>query len=119
MCTPFQWLLWKHVFSRKRVRPGFDCLHFQLVTGKMPYAGVQDSAVMPMVLKGKRPSKPKRRHLEAPGMTPAVWKIAEKCWHQNANERPEVNAVLQYLENPVDLGACAHEARFSCGIGDN
>ena len=105
------------MFSRKRARPGSDCLRFQLVTGKGPYAGVQDSVVIPMVLKGKRPSKP--RTFEAPGMTPAVWKIAEKCWHQKANERPEVDAVLQRLENLANPGTCAHKARYLSKIGDN
>ena len=72
-----------------------------------------------MVLQGKRPPEPEPRHFETLQTTPAVWKLAEQCWHQNANERPEANAILECLENPADLGACAHEARFSCGIGDS
>ena len=51
-------------------------------------------------------------------MTPAVWKIAEKCWHQEAKKRPEVNAVLQHLEDLANPGTCAHKAGLLSKIGD-
>ena len=74
----------------------------------MPFSGADDINVTVLISKGKRPPKPLR--FDAPGITPAVWKIAEKCWHENAKERPEVNVVLQYLEGFVNPGVCAHEA---------
>jgi hypothetical protein len=63
----------------------------------MPFPEDTDPNVTIMIAKGKRPPKPRR--FDAPGITPAVWKIAKRCWHERANERPEVNAVLQDLEN--------------------
>ena len=74
----------------------------------MPYTGVPDSTVIVMVSKGKRPSKP--RPFQAPGMTPAVWKLAQKCWNEKARDRPEVDTVLQYLQDVANIGGCSHEA---------
>lgn len=45
-----------------------------------------------MVSRGKRPQKP--RDFDAPGTSKAVWKVAEKCWHNDASKRPEVREVL-------------------------
>ncbi|KAF9647762.1 kinase-like protein [Thelephora ganbajun] len=68
----------------------------ELVTGKMPFPEYTDHNVIVMISEGERPSKP--RHFDAPGMTSAVWKIAQKCWHEKASKRPEVDAVLRSLE---------------------
>ena len=39
-----------------------------------------------------------------------MWKVAKKCWHERAKERPEVREVLQSLEKIAKLGVCNHEA---------
>ncbi|KAF9647956.1 kinase-like protein [Thelephora ganbajun] len=78
----------------------------ELVTGKIPFPDSSDPRVIIMISKGNRPPKPLQ--FDAPGMTPAVWKIAQKCWHQKAMERPEVKVVLQYLECPPNHGMCVH-----------
>ena len=89
-------------------RPGSDYFHFQLVTGKRPFPSHDnDLNVLIMLSRGKRPPKPLR--FDAPGMSPAVWKIAEKCWHEKAKERPEVNVVLKDLENLAKPGVCTYE----------
>ena len=85
-----------------------DRPRFQLVTGRMPFPEFTDPNVTIMISKGKRPPKP--RHFDAPGIAPGVWKVAEKCWHEKAKERPEVDAVLQYLESIANTGGCTHEA---------
>ena len=69
---------------------------------------------MKMVSSGKRPSIP--HPFDATGMTPAVWKIAKKCWRQKAKERPEASTVLKYLEDLAKpgmyaRGACSHLER--------
>ena len=62
--------------------------------------------------KGKRPSKP--RSFETPGMTRGVWKIAKKCWHEKARERPHAGAVFQDLEKVkiANTGTYTHETYF-------
>ena len=75
---------------------GSDCVLPQLVTGKIPYPELRDIQVTIKVPRGGRPPKP--RSFEAPGMSPGVWKIAKKCWHQNGEVRPDTKAILQSLE---------------------
>ncbi|KAF9646872.1 kinase-like protein [Thelephora ganbajun] len=74
----------------------------ELVTGNMPFPDLDDPDVITTVCVGGRPSKSLRSG--APGITPAVWKIAQKCWNQKANKRLEVNAVLQNLERIANPG---------------
>jgi len=108
MCTPFQWLLSRYVFPRKFRRPSSDHLRSQLATGKKPYPELLDTAVVIKVSKGKRPPKPDP--FEVPGMPQAVWKIAEKCWHEKAKERPDANTVIQSLGNITNAtGRCARQ----------
>lgn len=91
----------------------------------MPYIGVPDPTVIIKVSRGKRPPKPLR--FDGPGMTAVVWKVAQKCWNEKAKDRPEVQAVLQYLQDIANTGGCTHEV-CSClpwelidsgvGVGD-
>ena len=62
----------------------------------MPFSGYTDRDVTVMVSRGERPSKPRR--FEAPGITPEVWSIAERCWHKRAEKRPSSEAVLRNLQ---------------------
>ena len=97
------------LFSGSVIYSCSDRSRSQLVTERMPFPEFTDPGVTIMISKGKRPPKP--RHFDAPGITPAVWKIAKRCWHEKAKERPEVNAVLQDLENLANPGpgVCTHE----------
>lgn len=84
---------------------GSDRFILQLATGKVPFSSEgADHQIVPKILKGRRPSKPAR--FEAPGMTAAVWKIAEKCWSKEPEERLKANAVLQRLQGLDDTGEC-------------
>ena len=96
------------LFPKVCVSPSSEYLRFQLATGKMPFPELLDIAVVAKVSKGKWPRKP--NPFEVPGMPQAVWRIAEKCWHEKAKERPEVNTVLQDLENIASTGKCTHAA---------
>ena len=66
-------------------------------------------------LNGGQPSKP--CCLEAPRMTPAAWKIAKECWLQKAKEGPDVNTILESLDNLADPGGCSQSV-FLSGVGD-
>ncbi|KAF9642298.1 kinase-like protein [Thelephora ganbajun] len=74
----------------------------ELVTGKRPFHDIGDFVAKDWISRGERPPKP--RPFDATEMAPEVWKIAQECWHQEANERPEANAVLRDLENLAKPG---------------
>lgn len=76
----------------------------QLATGKVPFPEYTTLNVSLVTSKGKRPLKPAR--FEAPGITPEVWKIAKKCWHQKAEKRPEAHVVLRDLETLLQVNVC-------------
>ena len=76
----------------------------------MPFPEYTDHNVIVMISKGERPPKP--RKFDAPGMSHAVWKVAQKCWNERAGERPKVAAVLQSLEALANPGVCAHKGIF-------
>jgi len=104
------------LFSESIVHPGSDPPHAQLVTGRKPFPDVKDYDIITLISKSKRPPKP--HSFDAPGMTPAVWKIAQKCWHQKGKERPKANAVLQSLERLANPGVCSRSV-FLSGVEDN
>jgi len=87
--------------------PSSDHFPLQLATGKIPFPNYTPHSVSILISKGKRPSKPTR--FKAPGITLVVWKIAGKCWHQKAKERPEAKVILQCLEDLANPGECTHE----------
>ena len=98
MCILCQWSLLRCArpsSARWPVHPDSDRSYRKLATGMIPFPSETDAAVISKVLRGKRPQKPKATAL---GITPAVWSVAKKCWNQNPQQRPEVNAVLQKLE---------------------
>ena len=81
---------------------GPDRFCLQLVTRTVPFPDLEGSVVFPMVFEGRRPQKP--QNFDALGISPVVWEIAERCWHPEPNQRPEVKDILQDLEkisNPV------------------
>jgi hypothetical protein len=70
----------------------------------MPFHGISDITVSVMVSRGERPPKPQQ--FDAPGISPAVWKVAKTCWQKRAGERPEAKEVLRDLEKIANLGRC-------------
>jgi hypothetical protein len=47
-----------------------------------------------------------------------VWKVAEKCWNEKASERPEVEEVLQDLEDRF-TGCVDPQSMHSFAMGVN
>lgn len=72
------------------------------MTEEVPFPGVEDYMLPLVIMKGKRPQKP--RKFDAPGITSGVWAVAERCWHEKAKKRPEVKTILLDLENIANPG---------------
>ena len=67
-----------------------------MFTGRAPFAATPDLSVTLTILKGLRPQKPDP--IRIAGLTPAVWKIAQECWHKRAARRPGTVNILERLE---------------------
>lgn len=74
----------------------------------MPFPDDPDHNIPVIILRGKRPSKPKS--FEERGISAGVWKIAKQCWNKEEGERLETDAVLQALETLFHSGVCNRSA---------
>ena len=50
-----------------------------------------------MVTRGERPSKPATA--EVFGLTPELWELTRRCWHEKPERRPDALKVLTRLES--------------------
>ena len=82
-------------FAGSVTSPNSDRFSFQLevVTGKLPYPEYTNKDVVVVITKCK--VLPRAVYFDGPGITPEVW----GCWNEEANERAQVNMVLQ-MSNP-------------------
>ena len=114
MYIPCQCLSSRYARLSIVIHTGPDRFCLQLVTRNVPFPDLDDSIVHHMVFEGRRPQKP--QDFDALGISPAVWEVAERCWHQEASQRPEIKAVLQDLEEIANLvGALMGHISIYCG----
>ena len=90
-------------FGAKNGRPTkeSDCyalgmVVLEVLTGKPPFRGCSNLAVMRMIVEGEHPSRPKGP--EAVWFTDDLWGTLEQCWLYKAKLRPTVEGVLECLE---------------------
>ncbi|ESK89580.1 hypothetical protein Moror_8651 [Moniliophthora roreri MCA 2997] len=70
----------------------FACTVLEIMTGKPPFCGTLESAVMLQVVQGKRPARP------TVGWCPdEMWSMVQLCWAQDPMERPSARKIEQYL----------------------
>ena len=82
------------------VVPVFDMVwivFLQVLCGHVPYRDLTDIAAMLNILEGRRPQKPEAA--ESLDFTDELWRMVERCWRENRDERPEVREVLRCLES--------------------
>ena len=94
------------MFHENSIYPDTDRVHRKLATGEVPFHDSENPAVVVMISKGRRPQKPAQ--FDAPGITPAVWRVAKKCWHDRAKERPGTKEVIQELKEIASPGMCTN-----------
>jgi len=94
-------------FGKKGVTPtpeadiyAFGLVIFQVLTGEIPFRGVQHSAlVYSVVLDEKRPDKPE--NASTIGLSDSLWDFTQRCWDGKMELRPEVGEVVTHLEEAV------------------
>ena len=63
----------------------------QVLTGEVPFSNEKTNwMVVVAVLRGDRPSRP-----EHPSFTDGLWRLIQRCWHQDPHLRPEIPEVSQ------------------------
>jgi len=71
----------------------------QVLTGGIPFPGIQDSAVGYHVLRGGRPKRPE--DASNIGFSDSLWTFTQSCWHGEMESRPEVEEVVKHLGDAV------------------
>ena len=70
----------------------FAMLTVEVFSGRMPFEGWRNEAVMRIVLQGGRPEMPGNARVV--GLTGEMWKLVESCWQQNPEKRPTMEEVV-------------------------
>ena len=90
---------------------------YETISGKPPFHGTSDVAIVAKVLNGGRPPR-------EVGFMERLWKMMEQCWRPQPSDRPRVTEVLQCLEAcssgsttpSPGVGECAKENPRSHGL---
>ena len=69
----------------------FAMLAVEVFTGKIPFEGQKNEAVVLLILRGTRPETP--GNSQTVGLTGDMWKLLQKCWRQNPKKRPTMEEV--------------------------
>ena len=77
----------------------FGMLAVEVFTGRIPFEGQKNEAVVLHVSRGGRPEKPE--NAQAVGLTDEMWKLLESCWRKNPNKRPTMEEIVRKLERFV------------------
>ena len=73
----------------------FHAYFLQVLTGEIPFSGIQQSALVYHVLRGVRPRKPENASII--GFFDPLWDLTQRCWDGEAELRPNVGEVVTHL----------------------
>ena len=74
---------------------------FKVFTGKPPFSGMETLAAMTNVLSGGRTKRP-----DHPDFTESLWELTQRCWGQNAQDRPNILEVIEVLKELSAFDSC-------------
>ena len=69
---------------------------YEVLTGRAPFAPLQDHIVMRKVTDGGRPERPEGA--KGTWFTDDLWGVLRLCWATEARDRPSIGIVLECLE---------------------
>jgi hypothetical protein len=70
---------------------------YETISGRLPFYQCAGGTILLKIMKGERPP-------QEPWFTGGLWKMLQKCWSPEPNDRPSVEEVLRCLEqapNPL------------------
>lgn len=74
----------------------------QVFTDAVPFSDRSDHIITMELVQGRRPPRPKH-----PDVTGRVWRLIQRCWHQDPRLRPEAEGILRELrESSVSRSFC-------------
>lgn len=88
----------------------FGMLAVEVFTGKVPFGGKKDEAVLLLISNGGRPEMPP--NAQEVGLTAEMWNVVESCWKQNPNKRPTMQEVAKKWQRFVENDASFPSATF-------
>ena len=71
---------------------------YEVLSGHKPFPHHGDGAVVAKVCRGERPERPEG--LNGYWFTDVVWRVLERCWMPNRDDRSSIEDVLRSLEEP-------------------
>ncbi|XP_047320085.1 serine/threonine-protein kinase STY8-like [Impatiens glandulifera] len=92
-------------YSHKADVFSFGIVLWELLTGELPYADLKPvKAANGVIKEGLRPKIPETAH-------PKLVGLIEKCWHQNADMRPDFSEIISILQQIAKEVGCEGEDR--------
>jgi len=64
----------------------------KVFTGKVPFDDKAAPAVIKCIMDGEHPSQP-----DHPNFTELLWKLVQKCWKKEPQDRPKTQDVMRVL----------------------
>ena len=74
----------------------FGMVIYEVLSERVPFYEYPDLLVYAVVFRGNRPEKPEG--IEGMWFNDDVWKLLERCWLAEPQNRPSIEDVLQHLE---------------------
>ena len=99
----------------------FGMFSVEVFTGKVPFEGQKNEAVVLLISRGGRPEMP--GNAQAVGLTGEMWKLLESCWQQIPKKRPTMEEVVRrwqgFVANNVDNNGAIGYVRITRAIRDS
>ena len=91
---------------------------YEVLSGKVPFAPFGDIVVMRKVTDGERPERPKQA--EGAWFTDDIWDMLNRSWAPQPKSRPNVEAVLECLEQiPKTWKPPPQQANEDAGVDED
>ena len=70
----------------------------KVFTGEVPFSEIVVPAAMKSIMDGERPMRPNH-----PDLTESLWTLTQKCWADEARDRPKMWEVIKVLKELLAL----------------
>ncbi|KAG6848005.1 hypothetical protein H0H93_004234, partial [Arthromyces matolae] len=86
----------------------FGMVCYEMYTDKNPFDRMKPLHVVQRAMSGQHPGRPMGPIYADCGLTEDMWRLMERCWSQNPEQRPSASQIIQALP-PVPLPVSTEE----------